>query len=206
VAGIGQRIQQQGIRNGAVLKSPYSSAVKELLAEDRLAPLGPGRPNESVRAQLEALTPEGLFSPEAVRDPDMATACLCALWLCHDFVDEAHRLCQDLETREGSYWHALVHRREPDFANSKYWFRRVGRHSLFLALNLVAAELARASPSDPAAAFLTTQTEWDPFAFVDLCQAASRDRSLEPLCRQIQQGEWLLLFDYCYQHASQRTK
>src|SRR5438874_740571 len=79
------------------------------------------------------------FPPSAVRDQDMAAACLAGLWLYHDFLDEAHRISQELDTTTGSYWHGLVHRREPDFSNAKYWFRRVGDHAIFPALQAAAA-------------------------------------------------------------------
>ena len=46
----------------------------------------------------------------------------------HDFLDESHTISQDLPSREGSFWHAVMHRREPDAWNSKYWWRKVGPH------------------------------------------------------------------------------
>jgi hypothetical protein len=181
----------------------YPPRIAELLREPRLAPLGPGRPNASARALLEGLTAATAFAPHPVRDPDMAKACLAGLWLYHDFLDESHALSQDIATDTGSYWHGLMHRREPDFGNAKYWFRRVGQHPVFEPLRTAAASLAAARP-DPSAAFLTTQAHWDPFAFIDLCEAAQADRAqTEMLCREIQQQEWQLLFDFSYRNALQ---
>ncbi|MFN4258517.1 MAG: hypothetical protein ACK4RK_04420 [Gemmataceae bacterium] len=180
---------------------PYSPAIAELLAVERLAPLGPGQPHHAVEDQLRALTLDHAFAPALVHDRAMAQACLAGLWLYHDFLAEAHSISQELLTVEGSYWHGLMHRREPDFGNSKYWFRRVGSHPVFEPLRHAAAELA-AMDSNSATAFLRAQSAWDPFAFVDLCEKCHTGRCpAEMLCRRIQQREWELLFDYCYRQA-----
>jgi hypothetical protein len=151
--------------------------------------------------RLEALTIETAFAPQAVADRDLAAACLAGLWLYHDFLDESHRLSQDIDTPEGSYWHGLMHRREPDFSNSKYWFRRVGRHPVHAALHTAAAELT-AAELPPVAGYFAGRSAWDPFAFIDLCEASLAGRvPCEMLCRRIQQREWELLFDHCYRHA-----
>lgn len=179
----------------------YGPRFADLLREPRLGPLGPGTPNEAARPALEALTVETAFDGNTVRDGDMAAGCLAAVWLYHDFLDESHRICQTIETPTGSYWHGLMHRREPDYANAKYWFRRVGDHPLFPAVCQAAAELA-AGAADPAAEFLRTQPAWNPFAFIDLCEQAARGRTAtELLCREIQRREWDVLFDYCYRKA-----
>ena len=124
----------------------YSPAIEELLTPQHLCPLGPGHPNLAVRDRLAALTPATLLAPHRLRAEDMARACLAGLWLHHNFLDESHTISQDLATASGSYWHALMHRREADFWNSKYWFRRVGTHPIFSRCACAAAELAHAAP------------------------------------------------------------
>src|SRR5688500_4990238 len=94
------------------------SEFRPLLAEERLNDLGPGSPNLGMQAQLHQVQRE-------LPTGDFASACMAGLWLYHDFLDESHAISQDLHTVEGSYWHAIMHRREPDAWNSKYWFRRV---------------------------------------------------------------------------------
>ncbi len=178
----------------------YAPSIAKLLPESCLAPLDAGQPNSAVRAQLEALSKDEAFAPPRLRDRGMADACRAGLWLYHNFLDESHAISQELHTPTGSYWHALMHRREPDFDNAKYWFRRVGVHPVYESLCSDAAELSTAAPS--AAAFLRSQTAWEPFAFVDLCAASLAGRApCAELCQQIQKREWELLFDWCYRQA-----
>ena len=177
----------------------YGPEVERLLVPRRVAELGPGQPNRQVRPLLKAISAETLF-PQTPCDRDMAAACCAGLWLYHDFLDESHRISQELHTPEGSYWHAIMHRREPDFSNSKYWFRQVGRHPVFTPLEQSVRQLAEES-GDALATELAEQAAWDPFRFVDLCQAALAGRGHEALCREIQAREWELLFDYCWEEG-----
>jgi hypothetical protein len=181
----------------------YSSNVAELITE-RLPELGPGSPNTSGRSQLASLTLEEIFSGKKIADRDAAQCCLSALWLWHDFLDESHTISQEIHTIDGSYWHGIMHRREPDYGNAKYWFHRVPRHAIFEPLAAAARELAAKSQLDEPAKYLTSQTTWDPFRFVDLCEAIARGRSKSAqLTREVARLEWQVLFDYCYREAIQ---
>jgi len=177
----------------------YSRIVSELII-DRLPALGPGSPNSAMRPQLAALTVEQAFVGKQIANRDTARCCLSALWLWHDFLDESHKISQEIETVDGSYWHGIMHRREPDYGNAKYWFRRVPRHAIFepLAKHVVFAGGKLTGP----AKFLATIETWDPFKFVDLCEAIARgDSSHEELARDVARLEWQLLFDHCYRKA-----
>lgn len=165
-----------------------AAAIRDLV-DDRLMPLGHGAPNNAVRGRLSALTADALLAPVAVKNSSFASGCLAALWLWHDFLDEAHAIAQDIDTSEGSWWHAIMHRREGDYWNSKYWLRRVGRHPAFSQLS---ERLAKCGI--PA---------WEPMAFVDQCERAARDGGeLEQTCREAQREEWHVLFDYCLERAA----
>jgi hypothetical protein len=179
----------------------YRSAIAALLT-DRLPALGPGSPNFTARSQLATLTIESAFAGQRITDPDAARCCISALWLLHDFLDESHAISQEIHTIDGSYWHGIMHRREPDYGNAKYWFHRVSQHPVFDPLAQSAREIASPAQLDAPAEFLKTQTSWDPFRFVDLCESISRGRSnYGDIARQIALREWELLFNHCYRKA-----
>jgi hypothetical protein len=162
----------------------YPRPIAELLRQLPLAPLGPGRPQEEFRSSLGGV--RSAF-PQAA-DRDLVAACCAGLWLAFDFLDESHTISQGIDTVEGSYWHAILHRREPDASNSKYWWRRVGNHPLFAELAGEAAKLGWKT--------------WDPAAFVDECEhERGTDSARELLLREVQLAEWRTLFAWCYRHA-----
>jgi hypothetical protein len=105
---------------------------------------------------------------------------VAGLWLLANDLDRSHKISQELETAEGSFWHGIMHRREGDYANSKYWFRRVGRHPVY----------AHIAP------------DWDPAAFVDRVEACvvGGDGDRRELAR-MQQREWECLFEHCWKQA-----
>ena len=176
-----------------------------LLDEERSAELGPGTPNRVAREQLDALTAEKAFAHAKLVDLGFAAACCSALWLYHDYLDQSHRISQNIPGATGSYWHGIMHRREPDASNAKYWFRRVGTHPVFTPLAQAARELigAQAASDLDTDQLFDAAGAWDPFAFVDACESARGSGSpAEDLCRRIQLAEWRLLFHDSYRQAT----
>lgn len=138
---------------------------------------------EAVLARLRTFGPSPLV-PASVLDPalDAAIAALdappalrAALHLWNDSLERCHALAQDIADATGSYLHGVMHRREPDYGNAKYWFRRVGAHPVY----------DRIRPG------------WDPFDMVDRCERAARDPKLEAELRPLQALEIALLAEHC---------
>src|SRR5688572_4692961 len=123
----------------------YPATVAALLALDHPVSLGPGSPAESLRATIKAAC------------ATVPPACAAGLWLRFDFLDESHSISQEDEGHpDRDFWHAIMHRREPDPGNSKYWWRRVGAHPVLARLRERAPEVGYASTT--------------PEAFVDFCE------------------------------------
>jgi hypothetical protein len=100
--------------------SSYPPPIAALLREAWVPPLDAGAAKYKVRARLKALSSNNLFEPKRVCDGGMADACRAGLWLYHNFLEDSHIISQDLHTPTDSYWHALMHRQEPDFDNPHY--------------------------------------------------------------------------------------
>jgi hypothetical protein len=107
--------------------------------------------------------------------------CQCGLWLLAGDLERSHSISQDIDTADGSFWHGIMHRREGDFGNAKYWFRRVGSHPVLEQL--------------PA---WTNDVYGDPFDFVDQCSRAVRGAAGQrESCRRAQWIEWQALMAHC---------
>lgn len=72
---------------------------------------------EEFKASLTGNTPPGKLKP-----------LLQALWYDgKDDWDAAHELAQEIHTREGSWVHAYLHRKEGDSGNAAYWYHKANR-------------------------------------------------------------------------------
>jgi hypothetical protein len=68
---------------------------------------------------------EALTSAEP---PSALSGALVALW--HDGRGDwqaAHKVAQDIDTPEGAWIHAYLHRKEGDAGNAAYWYRQAAK-------------------------------------------------------------------------------
>ena len=196
---------------GVEYSSTIATIVQKLETRDPLPPLAPSEEWDSqLSNRISDLSLEMLFDGQSIEDSTMGSAVQSGLLIWNDALDASHTISQDIESKTGSYWHGIMHRREPDYSNAKYWFGRVGVHPIFPALRERALGLLQSgsteseSLADYAQAIGETE-DWDAFRFVDWCQAADGDRStpeaVKTFLQTVQVEEIKLLLSYSYQEA-----
>ncbi len=139
---------------------------------DACATLFDVRPLETAMRSLVGSRPshkemieEALRNPALKDRPELAAG----LWLYVDDLERSHAISQGIDSATGSFWHGIMHRREGDFSNSRYWMRRAAGHPLLEVLQ--------------------------PDALVDAV-ALSNGRNLPELVER-QRAEWKAVFEWC---------
>jgi hypothetical protein len=182
------------------MTDPVFSGVKQLLATSELPHLGPG-PRTGVRSQgeLEDSLEKLLSGSTLAPDRRALVRSLVLLW--HDHLDAAHAIAQSIENRDGGFVHAIMHRRELDYGNAKYWFHRVPGHPAFPKIAARVALWLEEKGEGRRRQELVPKGQWDPFAFVDACEAESWKKgsvSDEESLREIQRIEIVSLLEHLF--------
>jgi hypothetical protein len=149
---------------------------------------------EGARKALDGVRPEQLLSVP-IADADDAKAMLAGLWLWLGGLKEAHQIVQDIASPTGSFWHAIVHRLEADFGNSKYWYERCQDHRAMRMLGAVGDSLVGSAATDPLVGRVL-DGGWNGPALVDLVERVV-DSPTDPryaAAVKLQQAEWQALF------------
>jgi hypothetical protein len=172
-------------------------ALKLNLDTNETPMLGPSARPETLSPEvLNAQLDEQLTATNISGQPAQLIRSLVLLW--HDHVDLSHEISQSIDDADGSYLHGIVHRREPDFGNAAYWFRRVGDHPIYPEL---ANEVSALSCETAFTVPLTRGGKWNPLTMIDACEAVdvgSADEGDVALLREVQSIEFhLLLKRFC---------
>jgi hypothetical protein len=76
--------------------------------------------------------------------PEGVSPLLAALWWeARGDWTKAHEIAQEIESPDGAWVHAYLHRKEGDQGNAGYWYRRAGRPHSRAALEAEWEEIAR---------------------------------------------------------------
>lgn len=119
---------------------------------------------------VELITQTILIPNVAIR-PDLTAG----LWLYVDDLESSHGICQDLETPTGSLWHGILHRREGDYSNSRYWMRRANSHPLI------------------------SSGVMDPNKLITAVEQSSKKDDLKLV--EAQKEEWKIVFNWCLEQS-----
>ena len=163
--------------------------------------------NSELTNALESTSLDELFRGESLKNTAFGSAIKSGLLLWNDALDASHNISQGLENQTGSYWHGIMHRREPDYSNSKYWFGRVGAHPIFPQLRERAIAILKETPNpsdtlEGIAQAIAASEDWDAYQFIDWCQAAENGTDdVARFLQQVQVEEIKLLLAYSYQNA-----
>jgi hypothetical protein len=142
-----------------------------------LQPLFELLPLEKAMPTLLATTPGPAEAIACVETLEATPVVKAALWLYVDHLENAHHIVQDLHTPTGAFLHGMVHRREGDFSNSKYWFRQAGHHPVIDQL-----------------------IHYEPYDLVTRAEEARADNPAEVVA--LQRAEWQAIFDYAVRESA----
>jgi len=171
------------------------TAIKSLLQTETTASLGPeGRPGTLSAAELEERLTALLAPLKLAPIRQQVIRALLLLW--HDHLDAAHEISQGINNADGSFVHAIMHRREPDYWNSNYWWRRVGPHPAYAELGQKAEQLLEKHNQRGFSARLVSGGSWRPEGFVACCEQAAGDGANLDLLRELQRIETEVLLDH----------
>jgi hypothetical protein len=161
--------------------------------------LGPGPRADVVTAvEAQAMVKDALSDADWDENRRALATSLILLW--HDHLEASHEISQQIKNADGSYVHGLMHRREPDYSNAKYWFGRAGQHACFEILARRVQGLLAQESRGIRTHCITPEGHWDAFGMVDDCETFSRMTPTHRaviLGRRIQAMEFEVLLEHC---------
>ena len=180
--------------------SRYPDYVQRLLLHERTLdePLPTEPADYELVIRLREADDAKVFGDPAP-NPGAPTALVRAgLFYYHNALEDAHKEAQKGEGDLASYWHGMVHRREGDFENARYWMRRAGEQPVFQEMQ------HRASDGSP---HMSRQANWDPYLFINLCeQYKYGEVEYKKEIGHLQKVEFAAIFDYVWRQCVPTTR
>ena len=173
----------------------YSDFIDRIfLQEDMLEKLTPSEPlSTALLLRIRAADDAALSGGKTVGHAGNFALVRGGLFYAIDALDEAHAFFQDAKGDLGAYWHGMMHRREGDFDNARYWYRRAGVLPCFAALHRAASEFS---------ADMARQANWDPYLLTGECeQARFGAEELVGEMQKLQRAEFDAIFDLWWRRA-----
>ncbi len=184
-----------------LIRSIHSEAMKEILSglrDIRPALVFENRTSTELKRKLDSIVLTDLFSPVDIFDLARAKTVKSGLYLWNDCMEASHSLAQEVENPEGSYMHAIIHRREPDYANSGYWYARAGEHPVYELI----LDFAREKTDKSGYSELGSKKNWNWRLFNKLCrESVEAGQTGDPVLTEIQLAELVFLLTHSYRHA-----
>ena len=119
------------------------------------------------------------------------------LFYYHNAIEDSHREAAKGEGDLAAYWHGMVHRREGDFDNARYWMRRAGEQPVFQEMH---GRSADGAPN------MNRQSNWDPSLFINLCEQYKYGaHEYKKEIGTLQRVEFAVMFDYVWRRCVAST-
>ncbi len=175
-------------------------AVRDAIESAPIAGLGDTPKCASTQATIERL-----IDSTSTNLPPLTPCAISGLWLLAGELDRSHDISQAIDSPTGLYWHGIMHRREGDFSNAKYWMRRAAGHPViaelanYIDVTARAGALASLAPQTSRTRTAQSLTEPDNLAasLIDQCKlAVDSQPELVSDLQLICWWEWQLLFQH----------
>ena len=136
-------------------------------------------------------------------DAPMSELCRAGFLMFNDDLARAHDIVQAIGSSTGSFWHAIMHRREGDFSNANYWWNRTGDHPVFDELHdMVLHRVPEFGFLDE----LRGAPTWIPQTFNEWCEKSAETGESDTALREVQRLEMKLLLQWCASQVGGRMK
>lgn len=173
----------------------YSDLADSILGDHYLLQkLRPTEVSDTAKLlRVRAANDAEISDARPVASPPMFSLVRAGLLYALDAIDESHRIIQAVDGDESAYCHGMVHRREGDFYNARYWFSRAGTLSSFGSIHRAASAVS---------SVVAAQANWDPYLFTGLCeQERFGDTEMRGELVKLQRIEFEVLFDYLWRRS-----